>query len=110
MGIGMDAGKVPLEDRTIELPLEEAIEIGRSQQVGFFEQLLQREPSWLSFVSRSHCRVTLRRVPLALRVENLSANVVFVGDRRLCKDTSDVIDEDGLEFRLRRLRSHGASG
>merc|ERR1712032_89195 len=140
---GMDASKVPLEDRTIELALEEPVEIGRNQQAGFFEQLLQKEPSWLSFVSRSHCRVTLRRtkspwegggssvassgrVPLTLKVENLSVNIVFVGDRRLCKDASDVIDEDGglsfvaapsgseevkfLEFRLRRLRSHGASG
>jgi len=100
---------LPAEAKAITLPREgEAFDLGRAHQHGFFEQLLRAEPSWLAFISRSHCRVTV--LPQAtcsgtaegtawkgcmLKVENLSANVVLVGGKHLARGHSDIIVEGG---------------
>lgn len=98
---GMDLAKLAEPAKVVALPLNEAVEIGRQHQLGFYEQLLQNEPRWLGFISRTHCSVQLIRKPAAptaggchqLRVENLSSNPVLLGGRPLAKGQVDVITE-----------------
>mmetsp|Transcript_70089 Transcript_70089/g.188773 ORF Transcript_70089/g.188773 Transcript_70089/m.188773 type:complete len:284 (+) Transcript_70089:1-852(+) len=128
--VGTDLQMLGAEARAIPLPLDDKVEVGRSQQTGFFEKLLEADPSWLGFISRSHCRVQLlRSVPspqqaggqLMLKVENLSTNPVFICGRPLQKGWADTLPEGGvlslrakgrddkettfIELRLRRARS-----
>lgn len=88
------------------LAVGQAVELGRLRQHGFFEQLLCGDSSWLAFVSRSHCRVTLQPPTegLALAtVENLSGNVVLVGGVPLARGQSTKLLEGGsLTFIARR--------
>ncbi|CAE8598247.1 unnamed protein product, partial [Polarella glacialis] len=126
---GADLGSFSSEARAIALPMDEPIEVGRQHQLGFFDRLLQADQSfWLSFISRTHLRVTLSQSqsqPLSLKVENLSANPIMVGGRPLGKGQSDSISEGGklvfvakgrdeketafLEFLLRRARGQTRS-
>jgi len=114
--LGTEVKGIPPEARVIALPLDDPIEVGRSHQLGFFESLLQAEPQWLSFISRTHCRVQLLHgspgaaagvaaasAPAGskywLWVENLSSNPVFVRGRPLAKGKGDsVLDGDTLAF------------
>lgn len=133
---GTDLSSVPPDVKAIPLELDKSTELGRNHQQRVFEMLLQAEPKWLSFVSRSHCRVRLTRTPPSgsqangrrvhsLEVENLSMNVLFVSGTPVAKGQSLVIEEGGtiafaaaatgddtkfLEFMLRRARVVNASG
>jgi len=113
--MGMDLQTLPQEACVIPLSLDGTIEIGRLQQHGFFEQLLQQQPKWLNFISRAHLRVCLSRSPgsntegvaestmkkvrasnsYVLKVENLSVNNVLVRGRPLPKGCNDAIGEGG---------------
>jgi hypothetical protein len=85
---------------------------------GFFERLLAGDTQWLGFISRAHCRLQLvpvppgsspanRPSPPALKVENLSANTIYVCGRAVNKGQSDVMPTGGtLEFAAK----HGGSG
>mmetsp|Transcript_50533 Transcript_50533/g.149020 ORF Transcript_50533/g.149020 Transcript_50533/m.149020 type:complete len:114 (-) Transcript_50533:3-344(-) len=108
--------------------MDETLEVGRQHQHSFFDKLLQADPYWLTFISRSHCRVTLTTVQAAgapapqlrLKVENLSTNPIFVCGRPLTKGNADALGEGGtlawiakgkddkettfIELRLRRAR------
>merc|ERR1712066_65588 len=84
--IGVDVRQMPLAMRTIGIPLDIPVEIGRQCQPGFFEQLLKKSQQCLTYLSRKHCELTLTSArswfglgPLVytLAVENLSSNVVF---------------------------------
>jgi len=95
---GTDCAKLSLDTISIPLNLNNPLEIGRHHQLGFFELLLKSEPKWLSYISRSHCRVVLSQhehstddSKLALTVENLSANAILVGFRPLGKGHSGTI-------------------
>lgn len=124
---GADLSQVPPDIKAIPLELDKSVELGRNHQQRVFELLLQAEPKWLSFVSRSHCRVRLSvgqsqangRPVHSLEVENLSGNVLFVSGTPVAKGQSLVIEEGGtiafaaavtgddtkfLEFMLRRAR------
>lgn len=130
--VGGDCGKLPSDQRVIPIPLDEIVEIGRQHQPSyFFEQLLQADSRWLSFISRTHCRVSLQRQgdgpatspsSYVLRVENLSNNAIVVKGKPLPKGKTEIIPEgasimfvansgDGdttfLEFKLRRARGIG---
>jgi len=139
---GMDLRPVIFEDKSIVLQIDVPVDVGRQHQVNFFDRLLNKEPRWLTFISRSHCRLTLERgnsnsssQPLrvedlaklsapTVRVENLSNNVIFVGDERLGKGHSGTLTDSGLlefaaapdgpnnivkflKFRLRRQQNTG---
>lgn len=106
---GLQVTDLPPHARTVTLLAGEPVELGRQRLPGFFERLLAKEPQWLGYISRSHCRLQL--IPaaagtpsgaasmLVLKVENLSANVVFLSGRPLAKGQSDVISVGGtLEF------------
>mmetsp|Transcript_46623 Transcript_46623/g.86906 ORF Transcript_46623/g.86906 Transcript_46623/m.86906 type:complete len:775 (-) Transcript_46623:121-2445(-) len=112
---GRDVSKLSPAERIIEIPPDGALEIGKRFQLQLFEQLLKAEPNWLSFISRSHCRVrydrrdehqgssarssararSSSRPPASLKVENLSANVVLVDGRKVGKDDMQTIAEGG---------------
>jgi len=108
-------GALAEQARVIALPLDVPVDIGRQQQVGFFEQLLQADHSWLSFISRTHCRVTLLQaapgqapppgaevVQQWIKVENFSTNPVFVNGRPVQKGWTDSLPEGGiLSFRAK---------
>jgi len=98
--INLDPTTLPRELRTIVLWLQQPLDIGRQHQPHLFDTLLQQDSFWLSFISRSHCRVLLCEeaavvagcVPqLSLRVKNLSHNPVFISGRPLAKRHSDVL-------------------
>merc|ERR1712072_1000797 len=107
---GGDIGRLNSDDRVIPIPMEEEVDIGRHHQPpNFFENLLQGESRWLTFISRSHCRVMLQRLPNAgpfdsasgygLRLENLSTNPIIVRkasrvERRLGKGRSETLSEN----------------
>jgi len=95
-----DLASLPSEARTIQLPWQEALEIGRSVQLGFFEHLLEAAPNWLGFVSRQHCRVQLIQSDdsdsIRLRVENLSVNPVFVSGRPVPKGRTEILADGAL--------------
>lgn len=99
--IGIDVSSLPLAQRIIELPLDGAVDIGKSKQPELFTRLLEAEPKWLSFVSRAHLRAQLSYKPfpsravLDLAIENLSVNVVLVADRKVAKGQSECINEGG---------------
>merc|ERR1712196_677432 len=60
---GGEPKKLSSEDRVIPIPLDDDVDIGRHHQpANFFENLLQSESRWLTFISRSHCRVRLQRL------------------------------------------------
>jgi len=59
---GADLATVPVDLKAIPLIRGNSIEIGRSHQQQVFEQLLQAEPKYLSFVSRTHCRVHIEPI------------------------------------------------
>lgn len=108
---GRDVSKLSAAERIIEIPPDGVLEIGKRFQLHLFEQLLKAEPTWLSFISRSHCRVrydgrdehqgnsararSSSRPPASLKVENMSANVVLVDGRKVGKDDSQTIEEGG---------------
>merc|ERR1712150_58721 len=107
---GVDISSIPQQERVIQLPLDTMVEIGKAKQVGFFDNLLRAEPKWLGFLSRAHCRLRLScQQPavspqssasgaawsLSLSIENISANVILVGDQKLCKDRTHSIPEGG---------------
>jgi len=131
---GGDLSRLPSDSRAIPIELDVPIDIGRQHQPpNFFETLLHRETRWLNFISRSHCRVILQRLPDAgrgsfsasdygLRIENLSSNPIVVKGRNLAKGRSETLQENEtltfvanpggsegetkfLEFVLRRARS-----
>lgn len=107
---GRDVRKLSSQDRVIPIPMEEEVDVGRQHQPpNFFENLLQGESRWLTFISRSHFRVQLQRLPNAgpmdtasgygLRLENFSSNPLIVKklsreERRLGKGRSDVLAEN----------------
>jgi len=99
--IGIDVTTLPLAERVIELPLHSMVEIGKQKQPGFFTRLLEAEPKWLSFISRTHCRVQLTcptfpsRADMALSIENISVNCVVVSERKVPKGSSECIQEGG---------------
>jgi len=94
--MGLDLYSLPEADRIVELPLDSPLEFGKLKQPGFFERLLQAEPKWLSFISRTHCRITLSsKQSNSLTVENLSANVISVGEQKLPKNEKITIQEGG---------------
>lgn len=120
--LGANLMNLAAEAKAIALPLDIPVGIGRQQQVGFFEQLLQADPSWLSFISRTHCRVQLMQAsqqqqqppPVGaeaagsaqqwLKVDNLSTNPVFVNGRAVQKGWTDTLPEGGiLSFRAKGL-------
>mmetsp|Transcript_4254 Transcript_4254/g.7729 ORF Transcript_4254/g.7729 Transcript_4254/m.7729 type:complete len:425 (-) Transcript_4254:33-1307(-) len=127
---GADLSKVPANVKAIPLSHGPPVEIGRSHQSQIFDSLLQAEPKYLSFVSRAHCRVHLEvdssaeRPALALHIENLSMNVLFVAGSPLAKGEKTSIYEGGtvtfaaavtgdedtkfLEFMFRRAKLVGA--
>jgi len=130
--VGGDTAKLPPDQRIIPIPMDETVEIGRQHQNPYFyEQLLQADNKWLSFISRTHCRVSLQRVgggpvtdpsSYVLRVENLSNNALVVNGKSLSKGKTDNISEGGkivfvanagegdvefLKFKLRRARGVG---
>lgn len=98
---GIDVSSLPMADRVIELSFQSSVDIGKQKQPSFFNRLLEAEPTWLSFISRAHCKVQLSRQPLsscgavALTIENLSVNVVLVSDRKVSKGHSECIQEGG---------------
>lgn len=127
--ISMDLTRLPEVAKVVALPFNEVVEIGRQHQSGFYEQLLQNEPRWLGYISRTHCSVQLIRSPASygivggheLHVENLSTNPVLLDGRPLGKGQKDVVSEGGtlcfvaanggagsetvfLELRFRRAR------
>lgn len=96
--IGMDVSALPMAERVIELPLLSMVEIGKQKQPGFFTRLLEAEPTWLSFISRTHCRLQLScpTLPaLSLAIENLSVNVVLVSDKKVSKGNTECIQGGG---------------
>lgn len=127
--------KIGVQSRVIPLVVDEEKDIGRQHQLGFFELLLQSDPTHLSFISRSHCKVLLSRQvlsdegvvdeapsPVKLQVETLSQNPLMVDGKLLAKGKQCVIGEGGtlcfvtkkdgedhdttiLEFMLRKARS-----
>lgn len=112
--IGTDVRTLSSEARAIALPLDAPVQVGRQHQVGFFDRLLQAEPSWLTFISRTHCVVqlshgappTVGAAPSSpapstglqhwLKVENLSSNPVFLQGRPLVKGRADIISEGSV--------------
>jgi len=118
---GTDLARVPADVKAIPLEFDKPTDIGRTHQARVFEELLKAEPSWLSFISRTHCRVKFAKTPQgnALEVENFSGNVLFVDGQPLAKGDKKNITEGGilafasaatgddskfLEFRLRRAK------
>lgn len=121
---GTDLNQLTPDVKAIPLEFEKLTDIGRTHQVTVFEELLKAEPKWLSFISRTHCKVRLTRDSAGgqahiLEVENLSANVLFVTGQPLSKGDRTSIVEGGaitfaacttgdenkfLEFVLRRAR------
>mmetsp|Transcript_25926 Transcript_25926/g.49669 ORF Transcript_25926/g.49669 Transcript_25926/m.49669 type:complete len:185 (+) Transcript_25926:1070-1624(+) len=105
--------ELTVEARSIMLPMDESLEIGRQHQPGRFEELLRAEPHWLTYISRAHCRVMLHASgnggappQLLLRVENLSANAVLVCGKPLVKGQVETITEGGtLEFVAKQRES-----
>mmetsp|Transcript_13414 Transcript_13414/g.31521 ORF Transcript_13414/g.31521 Transcript_13414/m.31521 type:complete len:784 (-) Transcript_13414:90-2441(-) len=110
---GIDVGEFTIEERSITLQIDNPVEVGRQHQVNFFDNLLRKDRSWLTFISRSHCRLTLERpagtnsMPLRveelaklsapmLRIENLSNNVIFVGDNALARGQCGTLNDSGL--------------
>jgi len=98
--MGIDISNLSKEEKFIELPLSSPIEIGKQKQPEFFRRLLQEEPTWLSFLSRTHCRVHLSRrtLPsksLCLNIENVSSNVIVVSNKKVAKGNSECIEEGG---------------
>lgn len=107
--VGGDPSNLRPDSRAIAIALNEPVDIGRQHQpANFYETLLQADTRWLTFISRSHCRGVLQRVgdgyetdpsSWALRIENLSSNVILVGGRPLAKGKSESIKEGGtLDF------------
>merc|ERR1711934_618457 len=97
---GVDISNLSKEEKIIELPLSSPIEIGKQKQPEFFRRLLQEEPTWLSFLSRTHCRVHLSRRTLpsksfCLSIENVSSNVIVVSNKKVAKGNSECIEEGG---------------
>lgn len=119
------------ESRVVVLPAgEKPVDIGRQHQMGFFEQLLCEDSKWLTYISRTHVRVSLSRptpeAPYVLRIENLSQNLVYVGGTAVRRGEDGCMSEGGvlafaaattrngeetlfLEFMLRRARRQGES-
>lgn len=114
---GGDVSKLTTEERIIAMPLDKAVDIGRHHQPNFYEKLLKDDSRWLTFISRSHCRAVLQRLPEAglmatasassgygLSVENLSSNAIMVKklsteERRLGKGRTETLSEnDKLVF------------
>lgn len=107
---GGDPRQLAGDDRAIPIPMEEEVDIGRHHQPpNFFENLLKGEARWLTFISRSHCRVMLQRLPNAgpfdstsgygLRLENLSSNPIILrkqndDERRVGKGRSEILSEN----------------
>merc|ERR1712187_97878 len=61
---GCDPMKLASDERVIAIPLEEPVDVGRHHQPpNFFEQLLRGDNRWLTFISRTHCRLLLQRLP-----------------------------------------------
>jgi len=113
---GTDLSRVGWHDRVIALRLDRDTEIGRQHQQGFFENLLNSEPQWMNFVSRSHCTARLARAqgdgPVkledlreasapsrVLKIENHSNNIIFVDDKAVPKgDVATLHYGSRLEF------------
>eukprot|EP00427_Karlodinium_veneficum_P023948 CAMPEP_0169110898 /NCGR_PEP_ID=MMETSP1015-20121227/26767_1 /TAXON_ID=342587 /ORGANISM="Karlodinium micrum, Strain CCMP2283" /LENGTH=710 /DNA_ID=CAMNT_0009172739 /DNA_START=126 /DNA_END=2257 /DNA_ORIENTATION=+ len=131
---GGDVAKLPPDAAAaIPIKLDAQVDVGRQHQsASFFETLLQGQTRWLTFISRSHCRLHLQRVPEAgsagspsgycLRLENLSTNAIVAKGKPLAKGRSEILAEHDkiafvanpggpegeitfLEFVLRRARS-----
>lgn len=97
-GCRLDA--LPSCSKELSLCLDVPLEIGRSQQPGFFELLLQADGQWLTYISRTHCRLLLARqqesAEVQLVVENLSSNAIVVGEEgTLKKDRCRALDVGG---------------
>lgn len=109
--VGTDVQTLSAEARAIALPLDRPVEVGRQHQLGFFDRLLQADAYWLTFISRTHCRVVLAPgapstigsgVPPSssgsqhsLKVEHLSTNPIFLNGRPLMKGQQGVLVEGG---------------
>jgi len=130
---GMNLMTLPPDVKAIPLEFDKPLEIGRSHQGRVFEELLKADPSYMSFISRSHCRVKVWKGPPPtggppvhqLEVENLSMNVLFVSGEPLAQGNRTSIAEGGtiafatattgegtkfLEFMLRRARLVSTTG
>merc|ERR1719316_647184 len=76
---GIDVSALSMADRTVELPLNSLVEIGKQKQASFLTKLLEKEPSWLNFISRRHCHAYLSHEGQAaqgmldLTIENVSS-------------------------------------
>jgi serine/threonine protein kinase len=104
--VGTDQNSIRERDRIIELSLDRPLEIGKQKQT-IFDSLLKPDPKWLSFISRTHCRLIVsHRHPeasqsqgtqpsLCLSIENLSANVILVDEHKVGKDHSGTVQEGG---------------
>lgn len=104
---GLNLSSIVAAARVIPLSLEVPVDIGRWHQPLVFEQLLSAEPCWMSYISRSHCRLRLQAQvlgssgsgtprsssPLSLEVENLSANPILVSGRPLKQGEAVVVPE-----------------
>jgi len=101
---GFDIAAQPLQAKSIGLPADARLTVGRVHQPGFFEGVLGTEAAqrYLCCVSRSHLEVaaTPGAPPGCFDVTNLSANpVALVGQRRLGKgEKGSVRPGDIIDF------------
>jgi len=92
--VGSDLDKCPPAAKVLGLVLDQWVEVGRSSQPSFFEQLLRTEPNWLNYISRRHLRVQLCSSDdevCVLSVQNLSANIVYIQGRPLMKNQYETM-------------------
>lgn len=61
LALGTDVSRLPRDVAMIPLPMNASVEVGRQHQRAMFDQLLQAQPSWLAFISRSHLQLRLAR-------------------------------------------------
>jgi serine/threonine protein kinase len=106
---GIRVSDLPAPTRCITISAGDKVELGRKSMPGFFERLLAGDKQWLGYISRSHCQLSLVSLPTtsptnsssspALKVENLSANAIYVNGRAVSKGNSDILSDGGtLEF------------
>jgi hypothetical protein len=87
-----DLTSLSLEQRTIQLPADGRLSVGRAHQHGFFEALLGADSIFLTFISRLHFEVMPASTKArAYEITNNSANPLVVGEEQIQKGACGLL-------------------
>merc|ERR1712224_835661 len=105
MSPDMLAGLAP-ESRSLQLPSEGPMPVGRMHQLHTFETLLANVPSLLNFISRSHMKLEVLE-DKKVQVTNISGNPLYLNQSPLSKDDSQTVNSEvDLSFAKLELGTH----